>query len=205
MPGISDTVSELADLCPALAAALARDTSPGDISSAHGWIAATVVNADVLAAMITLDTEIPAAHRSACETLNERWQPRDLKTSLRALPRLAERMHSLGLIPEEKRLIFKTSAWLVLTKRALGLRKPDIPLGYPCPWADTRPENHEDGCMLLAAGDEGFLRPGRDGLQVDWVASAQIYCPTKACGASWGPSQWPLLGRMLRTASRAAS
>jgi hypothetical protein len=200
---IAEATSELAGLFPALAAALARDTGGEGGGAGHMWAAAAIVNADVLAAMITLDHDIPAATRCACEAASEPWRHRDLQGCLRQLPRLAGRMHDLGLIADEKTLIWQAGGWLRMVKRALGLRKPDIPIGYACPWAETRPETHHPGAiMLLAAGAEGFLRLAAGGLQVDWVTSAQIYCPSDACGASWGPAQWPLLGRMLETAAR---
>jgi hypothetical protein len=202
MTGIADTTSELTQLFPALAAALARDTaSDTDTGTGHApWEAITVVNADVLTAMITLSSEIPAATRTACHAIGEPWQPRDIPGCLRQLPRLASRMHDIGRLDQEKELTSHAAAWLRMVKRALGLRKPDIRLGYPCPWAETRPENHPAASMLLAAGAEGFLRPADDGLRVEWVTSGLIYCPAPACGASWGPAQWPLLGRMLKTA-----
>jgi len=204
MTGIADTVSELAELCPALAAALARDTGGDGGAAGHTWAAAAIVNADVLAAMITLDHDIPAATRCACEAAREPWQHRDVQGCLRQLPRLAGRMHDLGLAADEKTLTGQADGWLRLVKRALGLRKPDVPVGYACPWAETRPECHADAVMLFAAGAEGFLRPAADGLRVEWVTSGLIYCAADACGASWGPAQWPLLGRMLQTAARVA-
>jgi hypothetical protein len=203
MTGIADTVSELAELCPALAAALARDTGGDGGAAGHTWAAAAIVNADVLSAMITLDHDIPAATRCACQTTSEPWRHRDLQGCLRQLPRLAGRMHDLGLAADEKTLTWQADSWLRMVKRALGLRKPDIPIGYACPWAETRPECHADAVMLFAAGAEGFLRPAADGLRVDWVTSGLIYCAADACGASWGPAQWPLLGRMLSGQHRA--
>ena len=108
-------------------------------------------------------------------------------------------MHDLGHRAAEDTLTWQAVAWLRMVKRALGLRKPDIPVGYPCPWADTRPECHTDGgVMLFMAGRDGFLRTGQDGPWVQWVDSGLIYCPSGTCGASWGPAQWPLLGRLLR-------
>jgi len=197
---IADCASELAGLCPALAAALARDTTSEGSTPGHPG-AVLNVNADVLTAMITIGEEIPAAVRCACETTGEPWQARDLAGCLRQLPRLAGRMHDLGYTGEEKTLTRRANGWLRMVKRALGLRKPDIPVGYDCPHAATRPENHPAAVMLLAAGAEGFLRGDADGLRVQWVTSGLIYCPSAVCGASWGPAQWPLLGRMLQTAA----
>jgi hypothetical protein len=201
MADIYETTSELADLWPALATALARDTA--DMSGAHTWTAATIVNTDVLAAMITLDREIPLAYRSACETTGEPWQPRPLDVTLRALPRLASRLDNTGHVGHAKRLTIQAAAWLRLTKRALGLRKPDIPLTYACPYADDLPERHEQTRRLFMAGAEGFLRPSPDGgLLVTEVAYETIYCSSPDCDASWaGEHEWLLLGRMLRVPS----
>lgn len=201
MTDIGDTIAQLTELWPALAQALARDTTTTD-GGTTGFTAATVVNADVLAAMVMLEAEVPAATRQACDTIAEPWQHRGLAACLRQLPRLASRMHDLGHEAAEDRLFKDTRRWLAITKRALGLRKPDIPLGYPCPWADTQPDNHHDAVMLISAGDEGFLRHGPDGTQVEWVSMAQIYCSAEHCGATWGPAQWPLLGRMIEQAGR---
>src|SRR6266702_308168 len=132
--GTGDHAAELAVLWPALAAALARDTA-GDGTVPGGALgSAAVVNADVLAAMITLTRDVPAVTRAACEALGEPWQPRPVQTCLRALPRLAERLGHLGMA-------------------------------------------------------------------VEWVTSGQIYCPARACGASWPQGQWRLLGRMLGAAA----
>lgn len=202
---IEDDTRELAALWPALAAALARDTAALEMPGGHTWAAATVVNADVLAAMITLSRDIPAVTAWACDQTGEPPQRRDLPGCLRALPRLASRLHDLDLVAAEKHVTGRARDWLRLTKRALGLRKPDIPLRDPdgrlcqCPWAESRPDNHQDASVLIVAGDEGFLRAGPDGFQVEWVLLGQIYCPAKECGASWGPMQWRLLERMLRS------
>lgn len=200
---ITDTITELAELCPALAAALERDTG-GEGGTSQPAAAANVVNADVLAAMITLDHEIPAAVRAACDTVSEPWQHRDLAGCLRQIPRLASRLRDLGMVREEQTLTWQASGWLRIVKRALGLRKPDIGIGYHCPYTTAYPEQHADGTMLLAAGDEGFLRHGPDGPRVEWVHTPAIYCTSPDCDASWGPAQWPHLGRLLENAAAAS-
>lgn len=204
MTDIYETIAQLASLWPALGAALQRDTAGGEPSSGT-WTAAAIVNADVLAAMITLDTEVPAAFRAGCDLTGERGTHRDLDTTLRALPRLASRMETTGHPAAAGVLAAQVRRWLRVTKRALGLRKPDIPLGYPCPWAEPRPEDHEAGCMLFAAGDEGFLRAAAEGIQVEWVATSRIYCASEDCDAAWGPEQWLHLGRMLTAPAAVAS
>src|SRR5262249_55025042 len=104
------------------------------------------------------------------------------------------------LLAAEKNLTAQVTGWLRMVKRALGLRKPDLPLGYPCPWAESAPENHLDGGELLAAGDEGFLRPDNGGFRVGRGSSAQVYWPARSGGAAWAPRKWPWLARMLAAA-----
>jgi hypothetical protein len=202
---IADAVAELAGLWPALAAALARDTATPDGPPAQATSSATVVNPDVLHALLTLDHDIPETVRWACNDISEHWVYRDLSGCLHQLPRMAGRMHDLGHVTDERDLAWQADGWLRMVKRALGLRRPDVPLPDrpACPYADTRPEAHAASCLLYAAGAEGFLRPDGDGLRVEWVTSGLIYCAGPECGASWGPAQWPLLGRLLRQADAA--
>src|SRR5213595_490806 len=80
MSTLGDHVSELAVLWPALAAALERDTA-GDGTVPGGALgSAAVVNADVLAVMVTLSRDVPAVTRAACEALGEPWHPRPVLT-----------------------------------------------------------------------------------------------------------------------------
>jgi hypothetical protein len=210
---IYETTAQLAALWPALAAALARDTAGSDITGSTTWTSATLVNADVLAAAITLTTEIPAAHHAACDLLGERWAYRQPGPCLLALPRFASRMDATGRFREASVLASQAAGWLRLTKRALGLRKPDIPLaGYACPYAADRPEEHQETDMLFMAGMDGRLAAGPDGVQVEWVAVERIYCASPDCAASWGArpgataqSEWLRLGLMLGVPSLAAA
>lgn len=204
MTDIDGTIAELAGLWPALAAALPRDTATAETGpSAAAWLPAGLVNADVEAAIHTLDRDVPAAVRAACEDISEPWRHRDLDGCLTQVPRLASRMRDLGHVAAEKNLAWDADRWLRMVKRALGLRKPDVPVGYACPWAESRPECHADAVMLFMAGQDGFLRSGADGPWVQRVDSGLIYCAADTCGASWGPQQWPLLGRLLRQAEAA--
>lgn len=202
-PDIDGTIAELAALWPALAAALERDTARGETTPGTIWGAITVVNPDVLAAILTLDQDVPAAVRWACDDISERWRPRPLNGCLHQVPRLAARMHALGHISAEQDLTWQAGGWLRMVKRALGLRRPDITIGFACPYAQARPQDHDAAPLLYAAGAEGFLRPDRDGLRVEWVTSGLIYCAGPACTAEWGPAQWPLLGRLLKQAAAA--
>ena len=201
MTGIAEVTAELAGLWPALAAALARDAAGEGAVPGHAAAAAAVVNADVLAAMLALGRGIPEAVREACEVTGEPWRHRDITGCLLQVPRLHGRLRDLGLAAAEKALERQALGWLRVTKRALGLRKPDLEIGYACPYAEPNPGDHEEGCMLLAAGEEGHLREGPGGLRVEWSAQQVIYCVSPECGASWPLGQWTLLGKMLGTPS----
>jgi hypothetical protein len=207
MTDIYETTAQLAALWPALAAALQRDTAGGDPVSGSQVTAGVPYNPDVLAAAIVLLEEIPAAHRHACDLLGERWAYRQPGPCLLALPRFASRMDATGRFREASVLARQAAGWLRLTKRALGLRKPDIPLlGYACPYAADQPEKHQETDMLFMAGMDGRLRDGPDGMQVEWVAVERIYCASEDCAASWtARSDWLRLGLMLGVPSLAAA
>ena len=200
MTDIADTVAELATLWPALAAALARDSADGP-PAAPTWLPASLVNADVEAAIHTLDHDVPAAIRTACADISETWRWRDLDGCLRQVPRLAGRMRDLGHVGAERTLGWQAARWLRMVKRALGLQRPDTPLpgGPACPDADIYPERHRGADRLFLAGAEGFLRPGRL-VPVEWVTSGLIYCESADCGASWSQLHWDHLGRLLARA-----
>lgn len=191
---LADACAELAGLCPHLAGALQRDN--GGEGGTRTWHGIQVVNADVLHAIVTLNREIPAAAAQAAAELGEK-PPARTGARLRQFPRYAERLTLLGRPDTITGPVFR---WLALTKRALGLRKPDTTLPHPCPWAGTAPDGHPGRETLVLVGAEGFLRPERGGgLRVEWVAAGRIYCPD--CGASWSQAEWPLLERILEMAA----
>jgi hypothetical protein len=186
MTDLAEACADLAALFPRLAEALTRDNAPADsraILSAGG-----VVNADVLHAMLTLSREIPAARAAACDLLGETWQPRPPLTCLRAIPRLRDRLRDLAMPAAAARLEDDVRRWTRMTKLALGLRTPDMPIGWDCPL-------HPEPSPLLALGAEGFLR---DDMTILWQHAATIWCAY--CGASWPEYQWPHLGIMLLSA-----
>jgi hypothetical protein len=183
---LTEACADLAHLIPALIPALTRDNTPGNtrtILSAGG-----VVNTDVLHAMLTLRDEIPRIRAEACDILSEPYPPRPVLTCLRALPRLASRLHDLGHISREKQIEHAVSRWIALTKLALGLRTRNQPIGWNCPL-------HAEPCELVSLGSEGFLR---DDQSVHWEHAATILC--QLCGATWPEMQWNHLGRILETA-----
>ena len=187
MTPIEDTVAELAALAPMLGPALRRDNTT---TGRFGRLEATLspVNTDVLSAMITLRHEIPAAAIRATDLVREPWQPRTIGACLAALPRLAERIRHLGMATEHRQLEDAARHWVRITKRALGLRAPDIPLGVTCPACD---QGH-----LTAAGAEGYIRRKLHGdVTVQWVHDPRVYCP--ACSANWPEPEWDHLIRVI--------
>ena len=199
MTDIAATVSELAELWPALAAARERDAGGEGGAAGHAWMAALVVNADVLTAMLALDRDVPAAVRRACEAVSEPWRHRDVAGCLLQVPRLAGRLHDLGMVRDESDLTWEAGGWLRMVKRALGLRRPDTGIGYDCPYAADFPELHRAGTALLAVGDEGFLRYADSSYRVAWVHTPAIRCASADCGAEWDQTQWERLGVLLGT------
>ena len=183
---VGDACAELAQLTPHLAPALTRDNTA--TTRATRWEhTLSPVNTDVLAAIITLRYQIPAVTIRAAQLVNEPWQPRTHTACLLALPRLDERIRHLGLLFEHKQLERITTGWVHLTKRALGLRKPDIPLGALCPLCETEPCGD-----LYVAGADGNLRPSRDGVTVTWYHDPRVYC-TLDRHHWWPHREWEFL------------
>jgi hypothetical protein len=120
--------AELAALIPALIPALSHDSLPPDRRT--GLSAGTAVNPDVLHAMIILAAEIPAACAAACEVTGEPWQHRPPAICLRAIPRLHHRLTALGMPAAASDLETDMHHWTRMVKLALGLRTPDIPVGW---------------------------------------------------------------------------
>jgi len=183
---VEENIAEIADLFPALAAALTRDNAPSDgrgVLSAGG-----VVNADVLHAMILLTAEVPAACTIATGITGEPWQRRPLATCLRAIPRFHERLTIIGRLDAATSLESAVARWRRTVKLALGLCTPDTRIGFDCPL-------HEEPSPLLMAGAEGFIRPGHT---VVWVGDGRIHC--RFCGEAWPVWQWRRLGLLLENA-----
>jgi hypothetical protein len=188
MTDLTESVAELRSLIPALAPALTRDNTPGDGRTT--MTAGAVVNTDVLAAMLTLAAEIPATRATACHLLGEPCPRRPIATCLRALPRLASRLHDLAQIAAQRRIETDIAHWTKTVKYALGLRTRDTPVGRDC-YCPL----HDEPARLVSIGAEGFLR---DDMTVYWQHAATIWCPH--CGATWPETQWAYLGRILETA-----
>lgn len=185
MTVVADACHELAQLTPHLAPALTRDNA-GQALVTRWETSLSLVNTDVLSAIITLRYQIPAVTMRAAQLVNEPWQPRTHHACLTALPRLDDRIRHLGLAADHRHLETITAGWVRLTKRALGLRKPDIPLGAQCPRCDSPVPGD-----LYVAGAEGYLRHTRDGVTIDWHHDPRVYCPV--CGEWWPQREWEFL------------
>jgi hypothetical protein len=186
VPAVTAITSELAGLIVHLSEALHRDnTTEGRLA---GILAGLPVNGDVLHAMVTLHREVPVTTRRAGELAGEPWQMRDLGGCLLALGRFIDRIYQIGPPGDAMALEDQVHWWVRVTKIALGLRTPDIPLPRcVCPVCTHG--------RLFAAGSEGFLRENSHGVTVEWEQAGRVYCT--ACTAVWSIGQWPLLGRML--------
>jgi len=189
---VADACHELAQLTPHLAPPLTHDNARQPLVTR--WeTSLSLVNTDVLSAIITLRYQIPAVTMRAAQLVNEPWQPRTHHACLIALPRLDERIEHIGLIADHKHLIRITKGWVRLTKQALGLATRPRQLSAPCPYCDT-------GTLTMDIGTEGFMDPKDLTAPPTWVEhGAHVYCPD--CEADWPQSQWELLIRILEQAT----
>jgi hypothetical protein len=187
MTAAAISTAELAALLPCLAGALRRDNTT--MGRSRSVVPGVPVNSDVLHAMVTLHREVPDVTMAAAELAGEPWQRRTIAACLTAIPRLGARLHDLAMVDAERDLERGVYRWTRVTKLALGLRTPDIPIGAPCPHCG------HDGPGLMAVGSEGFMRRTGHGLAVEWEHAGRVVC--RECGAAWGVAEWPLLGRVL--------
>ena len=185
MTPVEAACAELATLVGRLGPALQRDNTT---TGRYGRLEATLspVNTDVLAVMITLGHEIPAAAYRATQLVREPWQPRTITACLLALPRLADRMTVLGLLTDVRQLEAAADYWVRISQRALGLRKPDIPLPVTCPICETQPPGR-----LLLAGAVATI----EGTSLTWDNNPRVYCTlsTKDDPHVWPLTAWGLL------------
>lgn len=174
---------ELAELFPALAAALSRDNAPSD--GRGGMSSGSVVNTDVLHAMVTLTAEVPAACAMAADLTGEPWQRRPIGTCLIAVPRFHGRLIALRRMDAAASLEAALGRWRRTVKLALGLCTPDTPIGFDCPL-------HPEPSPLVMLGSEGFITGSAT---VSWQHDGRIWC--RFCGESWPVWQWRHLGRLI--------
>jgi hypothetical protein len=197
-----DDVTELLILMPHLGEALQRDTGQNDdaepVSGGRAEFGLPI-NADVHLAMLILEREVPRLARWAAGVVAEPPIARSIGGHLQHMPRFHERMLVTAAIDDAARLAATVRAFLREVKLAVGLRTADRRLGQFCPMHDTPLRE------LVAPGDEGALRYkrlDRDGQPIEPVVQwdRRDYACCAFCGASWGPSQYLMLGRLLREA-----
>lgn len=196
-----DDVTELLILWPHLAAALERDQGAAESEKVSGDAGTfgLPVNADVLDALRTLGEEVPAIASWAAGVIAESPASRTTDQHIRHFPRMHERMLVTAAVQEAAHLAVAVHGLLRQVKVAIGLRTADRRLGQFCPL-------HDDPLReLIAPGDEGVLRYRRLDRAgqpiapvVEWRRSDCALC--RHCGAAWEPSQYLLLGRLLRDA-----
>jgi hypothetical protein len=155
-------------------------------------------------AKIILGAEIPAAAIRSAQIVGEHWQVRDIRVSLIALPRFADRMHALDMVNEHKQLTLLVAGWLRITKQALGLATRPQALRLRCPYSETG--------LMLDPGAEGFMNPRDLTSPPEWLAvwcpacgtdGPHVWCP--ACGTHWPESQWNHLLLILKQQRTQAS
>jgi hypothetical protein len=195
---VAESCAELALLAPMLQPALRRDATSTGTWTRNVTFTLSLYNADVFAAGWTLARQVPAVTYAACQHVNEPWQHRTFGACLVALPRLDIRLHNLGLALEHQSLERITRGWVRMTKRALGLWKPDIALGVACPRCA------DDGLVseLYAAGAEGIIKRARGGITVTWQHDPRIWCPAEVAEDEaphrWALAEWDFLGQVAR-------
>lgn len=196
-----DDVTEMLILWPHLAAALERDQGviAEEKVSGDAGMFGLPVNADVLDALRELGEQVPHLAFWAAEVVAEPPIARTIDSHLRHFPRFHERMLVTAAVTEAAQLAAAVHALLRAVKLAVGLRTVDRRLGQFCPL-------HDDPLReLIAPGDEGVLRYRRldragqpIAPAVEWRRSDCALC--RHCGAAWAPSQYLLLGKLLREA-----
>ncbi len=188
MTDVAAACAELATLAPLLTPALRRDRRDSGRYSRLEPL--SLFNTDVLLARNRLVYEIPAAAIRSAHLVHETWPWRPIGTCLRVLPVYASRMEALNMATEHRQLEMLTRAWVLQTKRALGLRRPDVGPLADCPRCDTHPPG-----QLWMAGAEASLNPRDLTAPPHWVHDPRVYCPL--CGASWPEPEWDHLARLV--------
>jgi hypothetical protein len=181
---IADQLDELAVLWPALPAALARDagTTSGERVTTSENVHTIPLNPDVASALHRLNAAIPSLnylHNLATEYAGHYDNQRTTEAQ-----QLANTIHS----------------WLTDARHALGLNRPDRPIGEHCP-------QHDDPITpLVTPGDRGHLaydhldfhgRPVNPWIR--WERQEIVTC--RHCHQQWTPGQYMWLGRLIRWAN----
>jgi hypothetical protein len=186
---LGEAVAELQALMPALADALERDAGVSEQERVSGSTGMSLpVNADVMAAIRTLETTLMGSIAYAAGQLNEPPPGYPVVRALEHVQRLYDKLSITDRRGSAARLSVTVQMALRRVKQALGLLLPDRFIGEVCPCCDEMIE-------LVIPGDEGFIVPGP---RVDWVRRDYVMC--RCCGTTWVASQYVLLERQIREA-----
>ncbi len=201
---LDDTIAELLVLWPALPTALPRDAGiqSGERVATSENVHSVPLNVDVAAVLVDLRRAIPDWTRWAAETASESATSHaDVPACLRRLPALHDHLNGLGRSRDAERLTTAAHGWLRAARNALGLNRPDRPIGEHCP-------RHDDPLQpLVQPGDHGHLRYTRldhhghpSDASIHWSRIEIVCC--RHCDAMWTPERYMLLGRLIRQANR---
>lgn len=179
---ITDMITELRLLWPALPAALPRDTGNGGGDRVHTTpdIHAIPINPAVAAVIRRL-----APHMADLSLLQQAYG--DAWTNRR--------------LADAWTITHHITRWLGDARTALGLNRPDQPVGASCPRHD------QPLTPLVTPGDHGELRydaigPAGElvGGWIRWTHTDLIVC--RHCDQTWPPSRWLWLDRLAKDADQ---
>ena len=199
---LDDAIAEILVLWPALPTALPRDAGvqSGERVATSENVHSVPLNVDVAAVLVDLRRAIPDWARWAAMAANVSLVG-DLVHQLEQLPAIHHRLGEIGRTRDAERLNDAVNGWLTAARRALGLNRPDRPIGEHCP-------RHDDPLTpLIQPGDHGHLRYAkldRHGhpvdAYIDWSRIEIVCC--RHCDATWTPERYIHLGRLIRQANR---
>lgn len=200
---LDEIIAELLILWPALPGALPRDAGvqSGERVATSENVHSVPLNVDVAAVLVDLRHAIPHWAHWAAQSAGE--SPTDaggIPGHLKRIPALHDRLSGLGRTRDADKLADASRTWLNAARRALGLNRPDRPIGEHCPNHD-QPLTH-----LVQPGDHGHLRYthlNQHGhpvdAAIDW-SSLEIIC-CRHCNALWAPSRYFWLGKLIKYAN----
>lgn len=201
---LGDAITELLVLWPALPTALPRDAGvqSGERVTTSENVHSVPLNVDVAAVLVDLRRTIPQWTTWAAQTAGESATTHaDIPACLRRLPALHDHLNDLGQTRDAERLHTAIRDWLNAARHALGLNRPDRPIGEHCPRHDN------PLTALIQPGDHGHLRYttlDRHGQPIDayieWSHIEIVLC--RHCDAMWTPERYIHLGRLIRQANR---
>jgi hypothetical protein len=200
---LDDAIAELRILWPALPTALPRDAGvqSGERVATSENVHSVPLNVDVAAVIVDLTRAIPQWTNWAAAAANVTAASTSVPKALEQLPSIHDRLDQLGRTRDAGRLAEAVNGWQWAARNALGLNRPDRPIGEMCP-------RHDDPLQpLVQPGDHGHLRYAkldRHGHPIDaaieWSRIEIVCC--RHCDAMWTPERYIHLGRLIRQANR---